>query len=258
MKPYTRVISSCLAAALIAASVGAAAEEPKQPKAASQDLAEVKKAISATLQEGKPGIEVTSVEASPIPGLYKTVIGEGPHVYATADGKFFLAGEIYAVSPGKIVNLTDQERNGDRAKAVASVDKKDAIVFAPKGETKKVLYVFTDVDCGYCQLLHSKVPEYNELGIEIRYLAYPRAGVNSKSYNKIASAWCAKDRNEALTKLKQRENIPENVCEGNPVADQFELGRKIGLNGTPALVTESGELIAGYVEPQRLAQMLEL
>lgn len=221
-------------------------------------LEKAKQAITAALQAAKPGITVSSVEPSVIPGLYKTTIGDGPQVYSTADGKFFVAGEVFEVSPGKIVNLTDQERNVDRAKVVAGIDKKDTIVFAPKGEVKKVMYVFTDVDCGYCQLLHSKVGEYNDLGIEVRYLAYPRAGINSKSYNKIASAWCAKDPNDALTKLKNRQEIPENVCADNPVAEQFELGRKIGLSGTPALVFEDGQLIGGYVEPARLLEMLDI
>lgn len=234
---------------------GACAAEDKSKKK-DVGLEQVKQAISTGLQAAKPGITVTSVEPSVIPGLYKTMIGEGPQVYATADGKYFIAGEVFEVSPGKIVNLTDQERNVDRAKAIAGLNKKDAIIFAPKGAVKKVMYVFTDVDCGYCQLLHSKVEEYNNLGIEVRYLAYPRAGIPSKSYSKIASAWCAKDRNDALTKLKNRQEIPENVCADNPVAAQFELGHKLGLSGTPALVFEDGQLIGGYVEPARLVEMI--
>lgn len=239
---------------LLAVSSAYAAEGSKKDAG----LEKAKQAISSALQAAKPGITVSSVEPSVIPGLYKTTIGDGPQVYATADGKFFVAGEVFEVSPGKIVNLTDQERNVDRAKVIAGIDKKDSIIFAPKGEVKKVMYVFTDVDCGYCQLLHSKVAEYNDLGIEVRYLAYPRAGINSNSYNKIASAWCAKDRNDALTKLKNRQEIPENVCADNPVAEQFELGRKIGLSGTPALVFEDGQLIGGYVEPARLLEMLNI
>lgn len=231
-----------------------AAEAPKKDAG----LEKVKQAISASLQAAKPGVVVTSVESSVIPGLYKTTIGDGAQIYATADGKFFMAGEVFEVSPGKIVNLTDQERNVERAKFIAGIDKKDTIVFSPKGEVKKVMYVFTDVDCGYCQLLHSKVSEYNDLGIEVRYLAYPRAGIHSKSYTKIASAWCAKDPNEAITKLKLRQEIPENVCEGNPVAEQFELGRKMNISGTPALLFEDGQLIGGYVEPARLLEMLNI
>lgn len=235
-----------------------AAQAADEKPTARPTLEQTKQTITDSLQGSKPGIQVNSVEPSVIPGLFKAEIGGGPQVYATPDGKYFIVGEVYEVAPGKLVNLTERERNVDRAKYMAAVDKKDSIIFAPAGEVKKVMYVFTDVDCGYCQLLHSKVPEYNQLGIEVRYLAYPRAGVNSASYNKIASAWCAADRNTALTKLKNREEIPENVCPNNPVAAQFELGHKIGLNGTPALVFEDGELVGGYVEPARLKEMFNL
>lgn len=226
-------------------------------KSAAAGLEQAKKTITESIQASRPGIQINNVEPAVIPGLYKTDIS-GTQVYATSDGKYFIVGELYEVAPGKLVNLTERERNKDRAKYIATVDRKDAITFSPKGDVKKVMYVFTDVDCGYCQLLHSKVAEYNDLGIEVRYLAYPRAGINSQSYNKIASAWCAKDRNAALTKLKNREEIPENVCADNPVAAQFGLGQKIGLSGTPALVFEDGELIGGYVEPARLKEMLSL
>ena len=227
-------------------------------QAAQSELEKATQAITKNLEAGKPGVKVSSVEPAAIPGMYKASIEGGPHVYTTADGVYFIAGDIYKVTPGSIVNLTDQERNGDRAKAMASIDKKDTITFAPKGDVKKVMYVFTDVDCGYCQKLHAQVPEYNELGIEVRYLAYPRAGINSRSYKKVASAWCAEDPQDALTKLKQRQNIPENVCADNPVAKQFQIGQQIGLSGTPALVFEDGQLIGGYVEPARLKDMLEL
>lgn len=242
-----------------ATKMEAAEPEAKQAETKPADgLEKVRAQVEKSLQEGKPGIKVEAVEESAISGLYKATVGPGQYVYITPDGKYFISGDVYEVKPGKIVNLSEYEKNGDRAKAMAGVKKEDMIVFSPEGEVKKAMYVFTDVDCGYCQLLHSKVPEYNELGIEVRYLAYPRAGLKSNSYNKIASAWCAEDRNDALTKLKKREEIPTNVCENNPVDDQYRVGREIGLTGTPAIILEDGELIAGYVEPARLKDMIGL
>lgn len=96
----------------------------------------------------------------------------------------------------------------------------------------------------------------NELGIEVKYLAYPRAGVGSKSYNKVASAWCAEDKNQALTQLKNGHSIEENICEGNPVASQFQLGGQLGVRGTPAILLESGEMIPGYIPAKELAKKL--
>lgn len=257
MKNLIKTLSS---AALIVMACQAGADEGKDQgkKAGDAALDKVQASIQAGLQKGRPGLEVTGVEKSVIPGMYKAVVGGGPHVYITADGKHFISGDIFEVREGNIVNLTEFERNDDRAAAMAKIDKKDMIIFSPKQDVKKVMYVFTDVDCGYCQLMHSKMPEYNEMGIEVRYLAYPRAGINSDSYNKVASAWCAKDPNDALTKLKNRQEIPENVCEGNPVAEQYNIGREIGLSGTPAIILEDGELIAGYLEPAKLKARFNL
>ena len=98
----------------------------------------------------------------------------------------------------------------------------------------------------------------NQMGIEVRYMAYPRAGVGSESYRKIASAWCAQDRQVALTQLKNREEIPDNVCPGNPVADQFMLGQEAGVRGTPALVLENGTMVPGYVSAADLAGRMGL
>lgn len=252
MKFISKVLTGCVITATVNLAVAA---EDKTKDAA---LAAAQAKISASLEAGKPGLKISNVEKTNVAGMYKASIAGGPHVYVTADGKYFFTGDLYEVSPGRIVNLTDEALNGDRAKAMASIDKKDTIIFAPKGDVKKVMYVFTDVDCGYCQKLHSKVPEYNAMGVEVRYLAYPRAGINSDSYRKIASAWCADDRQAAMTKLKTRQEIPDNVCPNNPVAKQFEMGGVLGVTGTPALVLETGELIAGYVEPAQLKEMLGL
>jgi thiol:disulfide interchange protein DsbC len=261
-------------AALFAVSTSVWADEPKKQvelpvaiagaksapagQAGALSLEEVKQRINKTLQQAKPDLAVSDVQPSPIPGLYKVSLGQGPSIYSNADGSHFLVGDLYKVSGAEVVNISDEERNGMRATVMATVKKDDMIIFAPKEKPKASIYVFTDVDCGYCQLMHQKVPELNAMGIEVRYLAYPRAGLNSASFNKVASAWCAADKKTALTKLKNREEIPTNVCPSNPVARQFELGQQVGLSGTPTLILENGQLIGGYVEPERLAQMLKL
>lgn len=216
----------------------------------------VEKAITENLQSARPDIVVSGVEVSPVAGIYQVKINGSNVLYVTETGSHFFAGDIYKVKPGGFVNLTEEERNVNRVALMSEVKKDETIVFSPKGEVKASVSVFTDVDCGYCQKLHQEIPKYNELGIEIRYLAYPRAGIGSESYRKIASAWCADKPSEALTKLKSRQPIPINVCEKNPVPKQFELGHKVGVTGTPALVLESGRLVPGYMPADRLAKEL--
>lgn len=218
----------------------------------------VEEIIESSILAARPQLVVESIEPSPIEGLYKTKIENGPTLFVSRDGQYLLATDMYRVEPGNLVNLQEIERQEMRAELAKALDQNtdDLIVYSPKGEVKGVVNVFTDVDCGYCQKLHQEVAELNELGIELRYLAYPRAGIGSPSYEKIASAWCADDKNEAMNRLKSRQNLEINVCEDNPVAEHFALGSQIGVRGTPALLLSDGTMLPGYLPARELASAL--
>ena len=131
----------------------------------------------------------------------------------------------------------------------------EQISFAPE-KTDYDLLVFTDIDCGYCRKLHNQMEEYNENGIAIHYLAFPRAGIGSASYDKYVSVWCADDQQAAMTLAKNGGENESASCP-NPIAEQYDLGRELGVTGTPAIVTTDGMLIPGYVPPAQLRQRLE-
>ena len=213
--------------------------------------------IEQRFKQSRPDISIANVEPSRISGLYRVKVQNGPVLYATSDGAYFVMGDLFQTMPGGFVNIAEQAREGERAQSIAQVDVANMIVFAPEQQpSKAVINVFTDVDCYFCQKLHQEVPDLNRAGIEVRYLAFPRAGIGSESYKKIASAWCAENQRSAMTKLKNRQRIEINVCEGNPVTEQYELGQQIGVTGTPAIVTEKGQLIPGYRSTLDLAQAL--
>lgn len=199
-----------------------------------------------------PDVEVTSVKSSPVPGLYEVVVGTDV-VYVTADGRYLVRGSIIDLETR--LNLTAPVEAGIKANAIANVGEKNMVIFEPK-ETKYTVTVFTDIDCGYCRKLHSQIDEYNNLGIRIRYMFYPRAGLGSPSYRKAVAVWCADDRREALTLAKAGKKIEEKECE-NPVRDHYELGQSLGVSGTPALVLDDGTMLPGYIPPDRLAAYLE-
>lgn len=200
----------------------------------------------------RPDIPIESVAQTPLPGIFQLNLSGGTVFYGTADGRYLFAGDLYELGDDDLVNLAEQGRIGKRHELMAAVDPKDMVIFPASGQTKAVINVFTDVDCGYCRKLHQEVPRLNELGIEVRYLAYPRAGIGSRSYEKIVSAWCADDPNVAITALKLGKDIPDATCP-NPVADQYELGQLVGVSGTPAIVLEDGRLLPGYMPADDLA-----
>lgn len=209
-------------------------------------------AIEASLKQAMPSFKVDSIKPSPIAGLYEVI--SGPKLfYVSADGKYLMQGTLIDVAARE--DLTEPRLMGARLEALNKVGQNKMIVFKPK-TPKHHVYVFTDIDCGYCRKLHSEMDQYLAQGIEIRYLFYPRAGKGSESWNKAISVWCAKDRAAALTKAKKGENVETKQCD-NPVEQHMELGSEFGAQGTPMIVTEKGGILPGYVPAAQLAKILD-
>ena len=195
---------------------------------------------------GQP-IGIESVRPSPAPGIVEVQVINGPLLYATEDGGyFFLNGDLHQVSVSGAVNLTEERRSLARKEQLAAVSLEDMVVFSPKGETRDYVSVFTDVTCFYCQKLHREVDQRNAKGVEVRYLAFPRGGINSDGAKKLATAWCADDQQTTLTELKAGMDLPVNDCADSPIAAQYQLGQEMGVSGTPAIITSSGMMIPGY------------
>ena len=208
--------------------------------------------IREALKALNPEIRIDSVRPSPLEGLYEVTV-PGQVVYVTGDGKYLMQGMLLDI-PNK-VDLTEKRRSELRRTLLAAAPSSQRIVFKPKGEVKHTVTVFTDIDCGYCRELHKHMAEYNDRGIQIEYMLFPRAGVGSESFRKAVAAWCAKDQQGALTKAKAGED-PGNATCVNPVEAQYNLGQQVGVTGTPTLVFPDGSVAPGYVTPDQLEQRL--
>lgn len=213
--------------------------------------------IKKSLTKAIPVLKILSITKSEMHGVYRVETDNNEVLFTDETGSFFLTGELYTTVGGQLNNLSEVRKKQLRADKISTVGVKEKIVFAPKGKTLAKVAVFTDIDCGYCRKLHKEVPRMNEMGIEVSYLAYPRAGEGSESYNKFVSAWCADDKLEAMTLAKNGRAIPSKTC-ANPVLDQFKLGQVMGVTGTPAIVLEDGTLVPGYLTADKLAQGLGL
>ncbi len=215
--------------------------------------AHLKQALGKLLNPSS--LESVEIAKSPVSGLYEAVVN-GHIFYVTEDGRYLInGGEIVDINQGG-KNLTEERRNGIRLDTLKKVSLDETVRFQPKGESKHVLTVFTDVDCFYCAKLHQEVDKLNAAGIEMRYLAFPRAGVRSETYKTMQSVWCADDQQKAMTDAKAGKEIAEKAC-SNPIAKQYELGRQMGVSGTPALVMPNGELLPGYAPAEKLIQYLD-
>jgi thiol:disulfide interchange protein DsbC len=202
-----------------------------------------------------PGTKVDDVRASPVPGVFEVMRGTDV-VYVSGDAKYAIAGDLYDLN-NQSSNLTERRRREIRMQLLAAVPDSQAVVFSPK-DPKYTVTVFTDVDCGFCRQLHSKIAQYNDLGIKVRYLFFPRSGPATESWEKAEQVWCSANRNEALTKAKLGETLKVAKCANTPVKRDYELGENIGLRGTPGIVLSNGELLGGYVQPINLVAKLQV
>lgn len=205
------------------------------------------------IAERLPGVKAEDVHDTPVPGLYEVAVGANV-VYLSSEGRYLLQGELVDLEGN--ANLTEVRRGVLRRAVLNKMGKDRMIVFSPE-TVKHSVTVFTDIDCAYCRKLHREMADLNSLGIEVRYLFWPRSGPNTESWAKAERVWCSDDRNAALTLAKAGNPVRGEVCDGTPITDHYKLGRDVGLRGTPAIITENGRLISGYLPAPQLAAELD-
>ncbi len=207
--------------------------------------------IRQALHSMQPDLPIEKITASPMPDLYQVQLKGGRLLYASADGEFLLQGNLFQIQNGQATNLTEQVEQKAIATQINNIPMQEMVVF-PAKDSKTHITVFTDTDCGYCQKLHSEVAELNKLGVEVRYLAFPRQGVGSHGYNTLTSIWCADDPLDAMNEAKARRDVPSKTCK-NPIDKQYALGQSVGVQGTPTIILANGQMIPGYQPAKQLA-----
>lgn len=204
---------------------------------------------------GYLGLNVTNVQSSDMEGLFEVTTDQGLF-FATENGEYFIQGKLYSVGEnGEFADVLTQRY----AKQVEKF--KDQMIVYPAENEKYVINVFTDTTCGYCVKLHNQMEEYNKLGITVRYLAYPRQGPMSPVAQNMAKIWCSDDKAAALDAAKQGQSFDfndENLAQcQKTIVDEYQYGRRLGINGTPAILLPNGQLVAGYVPPKELIKVLQ-
>ena len=219
-------------------------------KASADSDAAVVKALQANLNTS--GIEENIISAVPtdMDGIY-WVTAEGlPSFFTDKSGKHIIQGQIISVGEALPVDISAALVASTAQEALKAVDKKDMVIYPAIGETKSVVYAFTDADCGYCRKLHEEMDDINARGIEVRYLAWPRS---QESVPKMEAIWCSQDRKAAMNQGKAGADVQAPSC-ANPEQEQMALGAKLGVRGTPAIFTEAGQQVGGYLPAAQLAE----
>jgi len=204
-----------------------------------------------------PGIEKENIQDSPVPGLYQITLGSQV-AYVTEDGRYLIKGEVIDLDNN--MNLTEARKTEVRHGLLTGLDQANMIVFSPRPPitSKYAVTIFTDIDCRYCRTFHNNIQQVNQLGIEVRYMMYPVAGPGTASWNKAVDVWCAADRTGAMTAAKSDSGFPVRECDSAEVSQQYDLALKLGLRGTPTILSERGDYLGGYMAPEELFRKLEL
>ena len=203
----------------------------------------------------KLGLEADSISASSVDGLLEVITSRGLF-YFSQDGRYMIHGKVYDVSED-IVNISERTLAAVRIKEIKLFEN-SMIVYPAKNEKHQVT-VFTDTTCGYCRKLHSQMDAYNDLGITVRYLAFPRSGISGPTFKELKTIWCSQNPEKALTDVKNGGRVMQKQianCHA-PIAEQYAFGLKAGVSGTPAIIFENGTMVPGYQPPEALFAALE-
>lgn len=210
--------------------------------------------IEAAVKVINPDATVHSVRA--LPGLeeVKEVTADSSVVYMDSTGRYLFFGTLLDLEEKR--NLSEEAQAVARRLALDAIPDSEKIIYAPSNVLHRVV-VFTDISCTYCQRLHQRVADYNDRGIAIEYVAFPRGGEQNPAWEQMRSIWCAADPKAAYDAAVAGQAPEGGASCSDPVDSHYALGEALDVRGTPALFTSTGRLISGFMEPDRLLVTLE-
>ena len=209
--------------------------------------------IRERIAEALPGLTLTSLAETPVPGLYELVV-DGQIYYVNGTGEYLLDGSL--IKLGSRTNLTENRLGSIQTALIEEIGEENMLIYEPKEPSDRSITVFTDISCGFCRRLHEDIDVLLDAGVRVRYLLFPRAGLGSPGHAALESVWCADDPQAALTTAKAGGEVPEATCD-NPIESHVALAERVGLRGTPLIFLDDGERIPGYREASELAAMVE-
>ncbi|WP_371373068.1 bifunctional protein-disulfide isomerase/oxidoreductase DsbC [Thalassotalea aquiviva] len=250
LKKHLAILMSAIFIAIFTAVLMASESETESNNVKSAVNGDVESKIVKGL--AKLGLKVESINPSAMAQVYE-VFTSGGLFYTNDDASKFIRGNMFELNGSGLNNVTEKSLMQIRLNGMDSF--KESMIVYPAANEKYQVTVFTDLSCGYCRKFHADIEDYNALGITVRYLAFPRAGINSKAFKALENIWCAEQPQQAMDMGKAGKTLPSNSC-AQPIAEQFYFGRNIGVTGTPAMILEDGTMLAGYHQPKALAKIL--
>jgi len=207
-----------LASVLACASLTAVADE-----------ADIRKAVETKL--GK----VEKIVRAPIAGIWEVTV-DGQVFYSDDKATYLIFGNLLETRTGK--NLTAERQFNSLPL--------DLAMKQVRGSGKNIMVTFEDPNCGYCKKLAKDILTLKD--VTIYTFLYPVLG--DDSYEKSKAIWCAPDKSKAWADWMNNGKAPPAMtakCDTSGLEKSAQLGRKLRINGTPAIFFASGERVGGYI-----------
>ena len=210
-------------------------------------------ALRAIMEKAYPELPIKSIQKTDYNDLYEVFIGS--QIIYTNDTFDFLIVEGRVVDPKTKIDLTEL-----RLEELTRIDFKDLplldAIKVVKGNGKRKIAIFSDVDCPYCKRL-----EKNELSnidnITIYTFLYPLA-IHPEAEEKSKKIWCAKDRAKAWSDYIFNDKLPKNSgdCK-TPINKIVKLGKDLGISSTPTIILSNGKRVPGAIPYKQLEEYLQ-
>jgi thiol:disulfide interchange protein DsbC len=201
-------------------------------------------------------LEIDSIQRSEVENFYEFELSDNSFFYVEENAQYLFLGDIYKLGENELINISQQKKFSSSQEMLKKINPESLISFTPE-LIKYKIYVFTDVDCGFCRKFHNQISAYLNEGIQINYLAFPRSGVESETYKKMTTAWCSDDRQKVLTGLKNDEVFDQIDCVDNPIKEHYQLAKSIDIQGTPTIISSTGLTIPGFIEAKEIVEYLK-
>ncbi|KON48342.1 DsbC family protein [Mariprofundus ferrooxydans] len=194
---------------------------------------------------------IDAVTPSPIPGLFEVKSGRNIF-YTDADGSHFVIGAhiIDSVAKKDLTRARLEELNRVEW-SVLPLDK--AIVSGDKNGKLK-LAVFTDPECPYCRKFEKELAKVK--GVKVYSFLYPLS-FHKHAKRWSTAIWCSKDRQKMMTDIMVNNADPAAGTCDTPIDEIAALGKKLGITGTPTLISGDGRLSPGGKDAPQLKAWLQ-
>ena len=211
--------------------------------------------LKAELTKEIPGItKIDAINKSPVDGIYEVVVGR-KIFYATADGKYLFFGNL--IDPVNKKSITEE-----RTQQLSKIDPKllplDLAIKEVNGTGKRVLYVFSDPECPYCQMFEKQIaPMLTDTTIYTFLFPLPMHPQAKPDSQKI---WCSKDRAKVwIDWMRNKVALPTDAsCDTSALDKIYKIGTDlVQVEGTPTLILSNGQILPGAVPADQLLQQMD-